>query len=440
MTHNTTDKIHKTLYVSDMDGTLLTSEARLSDNTVTMLNTLIDKENILFTVATARTPATALNLLAPLHANVPFITMAGAAWWDNKKQCYTHINSINNDVIAQLLPIYAKHGVHPFIYRLDADQIVVYHTKALSADEEKFIQPRIRSKQKRLVQCETLPAYEDTPCVIIFSMGNYEALRKVADEVKRSKISCSCVCYRDNYDENIGVFEVYAEGTTKAKAINVLADELDIDRIVVFGDNLNDLPKFRIADYSVATGNAFAAVKDEASEVTYTNDEDAVARWIAHDVERQKRLAQKKNKYEDDALLKWKATRFLLALAAVLMVSVAIIVLMLRPHNETQKKLTTKAKDMKSMHDEARTIASDKEWIEGCWLTKTPTTEMSFSIRGGQITISDSNDMIDSGSYQLSGDTLRFKNYTFVLDRANYCIRMNKDIVFKPAGYYYIVD
>ena len=92
--------------------------------------------------------------------------------------------------------------------------------------------------------------------------------RAVADEVKRSKISCSCVCYRDNYDENIGVFEVYAEGTTKAKAINVLADELDIDRIVVFGDNLNDLPMFRIADYSVATGNAFAAVKDEASEVT----------------------------------------------------------------------------------------------------------------------------------------------------------------------------
>ena len=92
------------------------------------------------------------------------------------------------------------------------------------------------------------------------------------------------------------------------------------------------------------------------------------------------------------------------------------------------------------MHDEARTIASDKEWIEGCWLTKTPTTQMSFSIRGGQITISDSNDMIDSGSYQLSGDTLRFKNYTFILDRPNYCIRMNKDIIFKPAGYYYIVD
>ena len=48
--------------------------------------------------------------------------------------------------------------------------------------------------------------------------------------------------------------------------------------------------------------------------------------------------------------------------------------------------------------------------------------------------------MIDSGSYQLSGDTLRFKNYTFILDRPNYCIRMNKDIVFKPAGYYYIVE
>ena len=84
MTHNTTDKKQKTLYVSDMDGTLLTSEARLSDDTVAMLNKLIDEDNILFTVATARTPATALNLLAPLNANVPFITMAGAAWWDNQ--------------------------------------------------------------------------------------------------------------------------------------------------------------------------------------------------------------------------------------------------------------------------------------------------------------------------------------------------------------------
>ena len=41
MTQNTTDKIKKTLYVSDMDGTLLTSEARLSDNTVAILNNLI---------------------------------------------------------------------------------------------------------------------------------------------------------------------------------------------------------------------------------------------------------------------------------------------------------------------------------------------------------------------------------------------------------------
>ena len=57
MTHNTTDKKQKTLYVSDMDGTLLTSEARLSDDTVAMLNKLIDEDNILFTVATAPTHA-----------------------------------------------------------------------------------------------------------------------------------------------------------------------------------------------------------------------------------------------------------------------------------------------------------------------------------------------------------------------------------------------
>ena len=47
-----------TLYVCDLDGTLLTPKAQLSPRTVTILNRLLDR-GLLFTVASARTPATA---------------------------------------------------------------------------------------------------------------------------------------------------------------------------------------------------------------------------------------------------------------------------------------------------------------------------------------------------------------------------------------------
>lgn len=51
----------------------------------------------------------------------------------------------------------------------------------------------------------------------------------------------------------------------------------------MFGDNLNDLPMMEIADHSVAVGNAFKEVKEQANEIIGCNDEDAVAKWIEQD-------------------------------------------------------------------------------------------------------------------------------------------------------------
>ncbi len=53
----------RTLFVSDMDGTLLNSQSELSPSTIERLNTLINYKGVLFTVATARTPATATVLM-----------------------------------------------------------------------------------------------------------------------------------------------------------------------------------------------------------------------------------------------------------------------------------------------------------------------------------------------------------------------------------------
>ena len=56
------------------------------------------------------------------------------------------------------------------------------------------------------------------------------------------------------------------------------------DRVVVFGDNRNDIAMMQAADHSVAVGNAFAEVKATASEVIGPNIEDSVAHWIEKDL------------------------------------------------------------------------------------------------------------------------------------------------------------
>lgn len=62
----------KTLYVSDLDGTLLTSDMKISENSLKVINSLID-EGMIFTYATARSISSASIVAAGLSTRHPII-------------------------------------------------------------------------------------------------------------------------------------------------------------------------------------------------------------------------------------------------------------------------------------------------------------------------------------------------------------------------------
>ena len=65
------------LYISDLDGTLLNDDAKLSKTTIKLLNKAINK-NINFTIATARTPATVCDIMKDINLKIPAILMNGS--------------------------------------------------------------------------------------------------------------------------------------------------------------------------------------------------------------------------------------------------------------------------------------------------------------------------------------------------------------------------
>lgn len=75
------------------------------------------------------------------------------------------------------------------------------------------------------------------------------------------------------------LLEVFPAGVTKWTGISRLAAEYGIgaDEIVVVGDEVNDLPMLRGAGLSVAMGNAPDHVKAVADHVTASNREDGLA-------------------------------------------------------------------------------------------------------------------------------------------------------------------
>lgn len=72
----------KTLYVSDLDGTLLRSNETTSDYTNAVINSLTDR-GILFSYATARSLVTAKKVTRGMCARFPLIVYNGAFVMDN---------------------------------------------------------------------------------------------------------------------------------------------------------------------------------------------------------------------------------------------------------------------------------------------------------------------------------------------------------------------
>ena len=67
-----------TLYVSDLDGTLLNREDRLSPYTIRVLQEVQQREDVYFSYATARSHVTAAQVTQGLTVALPVIVYNGA--------------------------------------------------------------------------------------------------------------------------------------------------------------------------------------------------------------------------------------------------------------------------------------------------------------------------------------------------------------------------
>ena len=284
-THNINFHQTRTLYVSDLDGTLLGSDSQLSPGTIATLNRIIGERGGLFTVATARTPATVVPLMSKVNATLPFIVIGGSAMWNPVTGGYEHTRGIDDQTVGDVTNVFDRHGAHPFIYRRHGKSLLhTHHYGPLSPQEERFVAERQHLPLKRFFLDDINYIHSDDEALLIFSINKYAVLSAIAADLRATVPGCMVMAYHDIFDPNEGYLEIYAAGTSKAAAIRELARQLEATRVVVFGDNRNDIAMMQAADHSVAVSNAFDEVKAIAHEIIGPNTDDSVARWIEQDL------------------------------------------------------------------------------------------------------------------------------------------------------------
>lgn len=275
----------KTLYVSDMDGTLLNRDSVVSSRSAAMLSEIVEA-GALFTVATARTPATVEPLLAQVRTDLPAIVMTGAALWDRRRQRYVDPIFLSRDEADAAVRECLREGVHPFVYRLGEDNFLnVYHSRPeMTRPERHFVEDRLRLKLKKfhLGVCDSrLFGHDDA--ILLFAIGPLKAIYRLRDWLL-ANTDCSVSAYPDIFHPETANLEIFGPGVSKAAAIRRLADRVGADSVTVFGDNLNDLPMFDVADRAVAVANAVPEVLDRADLVIGQNTIDSVPKFIYDEI------------------------------------------------------------------------------------------------------------------------------------------------------------
>lgn len=273
----------KTLYVSDMDGTLLDNDSLVSPKSAAIISEL-SRQGTLITVATARTPATVDPLLASTYTCCPAIVMTGAAFWDREKRQLVNAKLFSPGTAIEIVDCFRHAGLDPFIYTVaSSSHLDVYHGIDMNPGEYDFYQARRRLELKKF-HIGSSPAVDEMDrAILLFSIGDTDRVARLAGDLQ-SRRDCSVSFYPDLHSPARSLIEVFAPGVSKARAVQELACQLGADRIVVFGDNLNDLSMMAVADKAVAVANAFPEVKSAADVVIGPNSDDSVAKYIRDNI------------------------------------------------------------------------------------------------------------------------------------------------------------
>lgn len=274
----------KTLYVSDLDGTLLDRRDRLPAYTIETLNALLE-QGMLFTFATARSWHSAHIVTEGLSPGLPWIVHNGAMLCDGKTGSRTDQAAFTDGERREILGLCGELGLWPLCYGIlnGGEKVFYLEGEIRHPGMEHYIVSRRGDKRLTPVKAPEELLQGDT--YYFTFIHDREPLAPLWERVKGLpwlNLTFQRDLYRDEH-----WLEMTPKEATKARAALRLKERLGCDRLVAFGDAMNDLPLFRAADESYAVENAMPEVKQAATAVIGGNEDGGVARFLMERLERE---------------------------------------------------------------------------------------------------------------------------------------------------------
>lgn len=250
-------------FFSDIDGTLINREHRLSARTRAAVQRVIAR-GIPFVLVSARPPLAITPFTDAIGGKQPLIAFNGALILDGDLQPLYSITLDNAD-LRRLEPLLESNpAVHPNYYR-NLEWMSPRPDNPWTAQEGDITGLRATLKPAHIENVHKILVMGDVADILALE-------RQLKPQFPHLQIHRS----KDTY------LEIANKAASKSQAIAFMAEKFGVDMAdtVAFGDNYNDLDMLLAAGCGVAMGNAPDEIKAQVSLVTAGNQEDGLAQVL----------------------------------------------------------------------------------------------------------------------------------------------------------------
>lgn len=271
------------LYICDLDGTLLRSDATLSDFAREGLNELIDA-GVCLTVASARGTAGMRALLDGVRLQLPVIELNGAFVSDMHSGRHVASNILSEEDACAALKVILSTGVDPVLSTWDGRRDRVHFGPRANDSISWYVEEKRRHRDPRLAPCDDLLGVARSEAVAQITTFTLDHEATSLTEQLRSTIGAGARVHDASNVYWPGWTEITIQhrAAEKGAAVPDLLDACALSNVdvVACGDHLNDLGLFAAAAHSIAPANAHPTVLESATEIVGSNDEDGVVRHL----------------------------------------------------------------------------------------------------------------------------------------------------------------
>ena len=271
----------KTLYVTDLDGTLLNRQDRINSASVSIINELVEN-GMLFTYATARSLVSASVVTEGLSTDIPVIIYNGAFIIHPSTGEILSEQSFKAQERQRVIEILDEYDISPLVYSyVDGIERVSWIVSRVNDGIRRYINNR-KVTDRRFRPISSKEELYQGEMFYYTCIGEREELQPVYDLIS-SDTRFRCTLQQELYRPEYWC-EIMPAKATKAEAIKQLKKLWNCDRVVSFGDAINDIPMFEISDECYAVENAVDELKAYATGIIDSNENDGVARWLKEHV------------------------------------------------------------------------------------------------------------------------------------------------------------